>query len=92
MDTVKFNAMLKDLGVREVTGKLTKLKGYSKLKLYAHKVDKMWYIREFYTGRELGASNTEVNAKKDAKNYLEQYTQAQIELQIKSIEAINKEP
>ncbi len=91
MDTTKFNAMVDSLGIREVEGKSIKLKGYSKLKLYAHKIGKIWYIREFYTGRELGASNTEVNAKKEAKNYLKDYSINQIQEQIESIEYINKD-
>ncbi len=89
MDIIKFNAMVDSIGVREIEGKFIKLKGYSKLKLYAHKIGKMWYIREFYTGRELGVSNTEVNAKKEAKNYLKEYSLDQIQEQIESIDYIN---
>lgn len=89
MAIIKVNAMVDSIGIREVEGRFTKLKGYSKLKLYAHKIGKMWYIREFYTGRELGASNTEVNAKKEAKNYLKDYSIAQIQEQIESIDYIN---
>ena len=90
MASIKLNAMVKDLGIHIVDGTLTKLKGYKKLKLYSHKIDKTWYIREFYTGRRLGLGTTEVNAKKAARNYLKEYSIDQIQTQIKSIEHINK--
>ncbi len=86
---IKVNAHIKSIGVREVEGKEIKLKGYSKLKLYIHKVDKLWYIREFYTGRQLGSGTTEVNAKNDSKNYLKDYLLDQIVLQIESLPYIN---
>ncbi len=43
----KFNTHIKSLGIREVEGKLTKLKGYSKLKFFIYKIDKRWSLREF---------------------------------------------
>jgi len=48
---VKFDANIEDIGIREVEGKFTKLKGYSKFTFFTHKIDKTWYIREFSTGR-----------------------------------------
>lgn len=88
---IKFNTNIKGIGVREVEGKFTKLKGYSKFIFFSYKIDKTWSIREFSTGREVGSSNTEVNAKKEAKTYLKEYSQEQIQLQVDSIEFINKE-
>lgn len=85
----KFNAQIKSLGVLKVGGKLTKLKGYSKLKFFSHKVNKTWYIREFHTGRRLGNGTTEARAKRASRVYLKEYSNKQIEGQIESLEQIN---
>jgi len=87
----KFNADIKMLGVTKVEGKLTKLKGYSKLKFFIYKIDKYWSIREFYTGREVGYGTTETSAKQAARKYLEEYLHDQIDSQVESIEHINKD-
>ncbi len=87
---MKFNANIEDIGIKEVEGKFTKLKGYSKFTFFSYKMGKIWYIREFSTGREVGSSNTELNAKKDAKSYLKEYLHAQIQAQIDEVEAINE--
>lgn len=91
MEKRQFNIVMKGLGVAQVQGRFTKLKGYSKLKLFSHKLDKIWFIREFYSGRELGNSNTEANAKKDAKTYLAEYTLQEIQNQIDSLDQVNKD-
>lgn len=83
--------MIKGVGVTKVTGKFTKLKGYSKLKIFSHKIDKTWYIREFSSGRELGSANTEANAKKDAREYLGNYKLQEIVDQIISVDTVNEE-
>jgi len=88
---INFKANIKMLGITEVDGKFTKLKGYSKFKFFIYKIGKYWSVREFYTGRELGEGTTETLAKKAAKKYLEQYLHDQIKNQIESIEYINKD-
>lgn len=86
-----FKAMMKGFGEVTVQGDFTKLKGYSRLKIYAHKLSKIWYIREFYSGRELGSATTQANAKKDARNYLKDYTMDQILDQIHGLPTINED-
>lgn len=86
-----FNAMMKGFGEVTVKGDFTKLKGYSKLKIYCHKLNRTWYIREFYSGRELGSATTQANAKKDARSYLKDYTLDQILDQIESLDRVNED-
>jgi len=87
----KFKADIKDIGIKEVEGKFTKLKGYSKFKFFSYKIGKIWYIREFKTGRRLGDGNTEANAKKASKNYLKEYLHEQIQTRIDELDVINGE-
>jgi len=87
---MKFNANIKGIGIKEVEGKFTKLKGYSKFTFFSYKMDRIWYIREFSTGREVGSSNTELNAKKEAKIYLKEYLYDQIRTQIDEVDSINE--
>ncbi len=86
---MKLNSNIKMIGVREVDGQLTKLKGYSKLKFFSYKIGKYWSIREFYTGREVGEGLTEAKAKQDARKYLEQFLHDQIIAQIAALAVIN---
>ena len=86
----KFNAMIKDIGISEVEGEFTKLKGYSKLKFFSHKINKTWHIREFSTGRRLGSGTTEVSAKKASRMYLKEYLNDQIIRQIETLDQINE--
>jgi len=88
---IKVKAHIKGLGVREVEGKLTKLKGYSKQKFFIYKMDKYWSLREFYTGREVGYGTTETGARQAAHKYLAEYLHDQICNQIESLEYINED-
>jgi len=90
MDT-NFNIMTKSIGIAQVKGKFVKLKGYSNLKLFSHKLNKMWYIREFYSGRRVGTGTTEATAKKKARAYLSSYTLQEIQDRIDSVEEVNSD-
>lgn len=88
---INFNIMTKDIGVAQVKGKFVKLRGYSNLKLFSHKIDKTWYIREFYSGRRVGIGTTEAAAKKKARVYLSSYTLQEIQDRIDSVEEVNSD-
>jgi hypothetical protein len=87
---VNFKADIKDAGIKEVKGKFTKLKGYSKLKFFSHKENGYWYIREYSTGKRVGKGTTEIGAKQNARAYLKEYLHNQIEEQIEAIDSINE--
>ncbi len=67
----KFSIMLDDGTVLEdIEGRFTKVKGYSEFTFFSHKMDGDWYIREFYTGRDIGHGSSEGDAKTNGKAYL----------------------
>lgn len=79
-----------------VEGEETKLKGYSKFRFFCFKLNKLWYICEWSSGRQVSGDfeTTLATAKKSARAYIAENTdgdQSKIQEAIKHHGIVNKE-
>jgi hypothetical protein len=65
----------------KVEAEETKLKGYSKFRFFCFKTGKYWFICEWLSGRQVsgGSCTTLAEAKKTAREYLEENTEGDMQ-------------
>ena len=91
---MEFLAVLPDKSIVKVEGGMTKLKGYSKFKFFMHKRDRLWHVREFFTGQRLSSESSMVAAKRSARGYLDKETKTSgknLDAVIKALPHLNKD-
>lgn len=73
----KYQIKLPNKQTSTVSGRLSKIKGYSKFNFFAHKLDGQWHIREFTSGLRLCSGNTEAEAKRLSRIELSKFDNIQ---------------